>query len=114
MRRLIRGHVVVISELEDIEGSSVELFRYPGLDAGGESALVQLQLGTIEGHAQQRIAELVGVARIEIHIIGAIRQMFALVPQDSHAIVPSQRGLLPLRSPPCRRLARRNRAETGD
>ena len=43
----------------------VEFFRHPGLDAGGEAALVQLELGPIESNSEQRIAELVGVARIE-------------------------------------------------
>ena len=50
-------------------------------------SLVQLELGPVESGPEQRIAEFIGVRRIEIHVISAIREMLALVAQKAVGVV---------------------------
>src|SRR2546422_3038632 len=54
---------------------------------------------SVEREAQQRIAELVGVSRIQVHVILAPGQVLARQTDGGGAILPFKPRLLPLRAP---------------
>src|SRR5262249_48872619 len=67
----------------------------------------------VERQAQQRVAEMVLVGRVEIHRVPAIGKMFCGKRDRSVPIVIFDRRLLPLRAP-ARRHGRRYGPEAGD
>src|SRR5262249_11532858 len=69
VRRLVVDHVITGAGPWAFVEFPTHLARNPGLDLLGELALLVFVVGPVEREAQQRIAELVGVCRIQVHVI---------------------------------------------
>src|SRR5450432_1696621 len=99
MRRLVKNGVIASAGLRGVVELGAHFARDPGLDLRGELALLELVIGPIEREAEQRIAELIGIGGVQIHIILTIRQVLARQTDAGRVIPPFERSLLPLRAP---------------
>src|SRR5437667_8475563 len=99
MRGLIVDHVITGAGSWALVEFPAHLARNPGLDLLGKLALLVLVVGPVEREAQQRIAELVGVSRIQIHVILAPGEVLARETDTGRTIDPFKRRLLPFRAP---------------
>ena len=70
---------------------------------------------SVECHfAEQRIAEVIFVSRVEIHVVRLVRNMLARETDRAHTVIPVDGSLLPLRTPARFRRRRRQIAKTRD
>ena len=53
----------------------------------------------VDGHAQQRVAEMIFVTWIEIEVVGLVTEVLAGKTDRGDLVVPLDRRLLPLRAP---------------
>src|SRR5215471_699168 len=99
VRGLVIDHVIAGAGPRSFVKSGAHLTRDLALDLLSELALLELLIGPVQRKAQQRIAELIRVSRIKIHVSLAIRQVLGRQTDAGGAIPPLQRSLFPLRAP---------------
>src|SRR6266446_5030972 len=99
VRGLVVDHVITRAGTRAFVEFGAHLTRDLSLDLLGELALLVLVIGPVERESQQRIAELIGVAGIQVHAILTPGEVLARQPNAGRAIPPFKRSLLPLRAP---------------